>query len=184
MGARAKFKVAIVFGVLIVGSALVALGVATSSGSKPTKPGSAQKYTPPTSLKSAAGDGAAFAAAGGAVMADKSVGWWASAKSWFSDKPAAAAAPVAPPAAARPAARVAARVAAPVAAPVPVIAASAGVAAPVVAPVVQPVAVPVAPVVAVAKKSKPSAAPAPAAASEATPDLDKLINGLDGLLKK
>lgn len=194
MGAKAKLKTAIVFGVLIIGSGLVALGVSTTVDDTKPKSKSAQKYTPPATVKGVATEGVAYAAVGSAVMADKSKGWWDSVKAgvsgWFDDKPAPAAPPVAVAPAARPAVRVAA-VAPVVAASAVAVVAPVAVAPAVVdsAPAVAAVKPPVAPAVPVAPvKEKPAPKPSPAPAQphavESTPDLDKLIGGLDGLLKK
>ena len=200
IGMKAKIKTGIVLGGFTFLILLMSLGdLANRDKAKPQKqkPGAVQgqRYTPPPAVpQSAVGAATGNVAAGGALVAEKSAGVWASAKNkiagWldFSEekKPAAVPAPatrsavavrpaaVAPPpaVAAAPAAVAVATpsaVAPAVAAPAVAVAAPAPVAAPAsaAAPVTRPVAA-----------AKPKPAPA-----ESTPELDRLMHGLDGILK-
>ena len=195
---KAKIKTGIVLGGFTFLILLMSLGdLANRDKAKPQKqkPGAVQgqRYTPPPAVpQSAVGAATGNVAAGGALVAEKSAGVWASAKNkiagWldFSEekKPAAVPAPatrsavavrpaaVAPPpaVAAAPAAVAVATpsaVAPAVAAPAVAVAAPAPVAASAAAPVTRPVAA-----------AKPKPAPA-----ESTPELDRLMHGLDGILK-
>lgn len=192
IGLRAKIKTGIVLGGFTVLILLMGLGQLANSEkakSQKQKPGTTQRqhYTPPSAKPQSAGAAAAVVGgnvgAGGALVAEKSAGVWASAKNKIADwldfsekekKPAAVLAPATARSAvaARPAA-VAPPAASPaVVVPAPAVAAPAA-AAPVAAPA--PAAAPVArPVAAARPKSLPA---------EATPELDRLIHGLDGILK-
>ena len=184
MDKKAIVKTVIVFSVLIVGAGLVSLGQITSAPNK--KPKTSQKYTPPATAKDTAMAVANAAAVGSGVVAEKSKSWWAAAKTkmtgWMGEPPPAAVT-FTPAAAVVHPARSTAVAPAPLA---PVV-----VAAPVAAsvPPVAPVAAPVVPAVVVAHASRPpklkaKETAAPAQAGEATPDLDKLMSGLNGILKK
>lgn len=190
---KAKIKTGIVLGGFTFLILLMSLGdLANRDKAKPQKqkPGAVQgqRYTPPPAVpQSAVGAATGNVAAGGALVAEKSAGVWASAKNkiagWLDfpeeKKPAAVPAPatrsavaVRPAVAAAPAAVAVATpsaVAPAVAAPAVAVAAPAPVAAPAsaAAPVTRPVAA-----------AKPKPAPA-----ESTPELDRLMHGLDGILK-
>lgn len=191
---KAKIKTGIVLGGFALLIFLMTLG--SQFGKKPPqaqKPGAtsqSQRYTAPkpapTAGKVAAG-------------AEKSAGFWASAKTkiagWldFSEEKKPAAAPAPAPAAARSAVAVRPAAVAP-----PPAAAPAAAEAPALA--AAPAAVAPAPAVAAAPAPAPTATPAPAAApapvarpvaaakpkpapAESTPELDRLMHGLDGILK-